>query len=330
MRPLRTALATVLAILVRGGVPVSLVVGGDALAQSPADLAGGRQLFVEALSDEEHGRFAAALEKYRRVQEIRDTVNVRYRIGASLEGLGKVARSVDAYSAAIKLGTDNGTDADVVRAAQARLDVLRPRVAHLSLRLPPSRSWPDAEVAVDSEPVALDGLSDLPLDPGPHVVTATAKGASPFRAQISLSEGGRADLPIVLEPAAAAPPPPAPAPTTTTKPYRTIGLVAGAAGGLLMIGGAIVLVLRSSAISELHDSCPNGNCPASREEELRGTRDRALVEGPVGVALLAAGAVAAGTGIVLFTISGHDTKTATTLVPSPVAQGAMITLARGF
>ena len=296
------------------------------------DLAEGRQLFVEALADEEHGRFAAALEKYKRVQAIRDTVNVRYRVGAALEGLGKVARAVDAYGAAVKLGVDNGTDAEVVRAAQARLDVLRPRIAHLEVHVTP-QSFADVEVQVDSEPVAPQALADVAVDPGPHVVTASAKGARPFRAQITLSEGGHAGVPVVLEPLGAEPPPPPPPPpppSDRAATYRTIGLVTGAAGGVLILGGAIVLVLRSSAISKLHDNCPDGNCPASQEQDLTSTRDRALAFGPLGGVMLAAGALAVGTGIVLFTVAGRDTPTATRIVPSTTAQSAMLTLVRGF
>lgn len=322
---MRTLRALVAAALLGG----SLLGGGAAHAQSQGDLAAGRQLFVEALADEEGGRFAAALEKYKRVQTIRDTVNVRFRIGAALEGLGKVARAVDAYAATVTLGAENKADAEVVRAAQARVDVLRPRVAHLALRVT-SPAFADADVQVDSEPVAAEALGDVAVDPGPHVVTATAKGARPFRAQITLSEGGRADVPVALEPLAPEAPPPAPPPPDRSGSYRTVGIVTGVAGGALVIGGAVVLALRSSAISELNDSCPGGACPASREQELRGTRDRALVEGPVGVALLVAGAVAVGTGIILYTVPGREPRTATRLVPAPVAQGGMLTLVRGF
>lgn len=319
MRLLRAVLA---AALVAG----SVLHGGSARAQSPSELAAGRELFVEALADEENGRFAAALEKYTRVKAIRDTVNVRYRIGASLEGLGKVARAVDAYTAAVQLGGD----AEVERAAQARLEALRPRVAHLKLHLI-SAAFADAEVFVDGERVSAQELDDVSVDPGQHVVTASARGAKPFRAEITLSEGGRAGVPITLEPAVVEPPqlPPPRAPDRS-RTYRTAGAVTGAAGGLFVIGGIVVLALRSSAISELNDSCPGGNCPASREAELTRTRDRALVTGPIGVATLAVGVVAVGTGVALFTIGGRRTKTAAHFMPTPARGGAMLTVVRSF
>jgi hypothetical protein len=315
----------------------SLARPSGASAQPSADLVEGRQLFVEALADEEHGRFAAALEKYQRVQAIRDTVNVRYRIGAALDGLGRIARAVEAYNAAITLGVDKGTDAEVVRAAQGRLDVLRPRIAHLLIHVsaPPGLA-PHVEVQVDSAPVATQALGDVAVDPGPHVVTASGPGARPFRAQITLSEGGRAEVPIALEPEVVSPPPlpsaapPAAASSGSAATYRTVGVVTSVAGGVLLVGGAVVLLLRSGAISKLHDDCPGGSCPASKQQDLTSTRDRALAFGPLGGVLLAAGALALGTGIVLFTVAGRDTTTATRIVPSTTADGAMLNLLRTF
>src|SRR4051812_27489711 len=173
MRVLRTAMAI-------GLVAGSLASGGRAFAQAPADLAAGRQLFAEALSDEEHGRYAEALAKYKRVQLFRDTSNVRFRMGSSLEHLGKLVQAVDAYTAAVRIGSEAGAngDAEVVKAAQARLEVLGPKLAHVSLRLP-SPAPADVEVTVDGEPVPAKSFADLPLDPGSHVVAATAKDARP-------------------------------------------------------------------------------------------------------------------------------------------------------
>ena len=324
MRSLRAVLAASLVL-------ISVCGGTRAHAQSPSELAAGRQLFTEALADEEGGRFAAALEKYRRVQGIRDTINVRYRIGTSLEGLGKVAKAVDAYAAAVQLGIESNADAEVVRAARTRLEVLRPRVAHLAIRVTPP-AFADAEVSIDSEPVAASSFGDVSVDPGAHVVTAQARGARPFRTQLTVAEGGHTELAVVLEPFDAPPPPPPQPPVSADRSgaYRTAGIVTGAAGGLLVIGGAVVLALRSSAISDLEASCPDGRCPASREQELRSTRDRALLEGPVGAALLITGAAALGTGIFLFAVPGRDTTTATRFVPSPTAQGAMLSVVRSF
>jgi len=317
-------------------VAASLGHGGQVLAQSTsaqpapsaADLAAGRQLFVEALSDEEHGRYAEALAKYGRVLALRDTGNIRYRMGNSLEHLGKIVQAVESYRAAVRLSNaSTPPDLEVARAAQGRVDALDPKIAHLTVRMP-SPPPPDAEVTVDGEPVATSSLGDISLDPGTHVVAASGKGVRSFRASSNLSEGARVEVPIVLEPIAAPlVPPPA---EKSGSPTRTIGIIVGAAGGVLLVGGVIVLALRSSAIGTLEDSCPNGACPASREDELRSTHDRAKLEGPLGIALLATGAAALGTGVFLFATSARETKTVARVAPAPGAQGAMMTFGGTF
>jgi hypothetical protein len=276
-----------------------LVLGevGAARAQSSEDLASGRQLFAEALEDEDHHRYAAALEKYQRVARIKETPAVRYRMGNTLEAMGKPMQAIDAYRAVIALGGPG--DTKIVHASRSRIDELEPKVAHLTIRVrPPTR---DAEARVDDVPIPSGALEDTRLDPGTHVIVVTAPGAADARATVTLSEGGRAEIPLILEPKALPPPPPPPppppAPPTSARP---IAIGAAALGGVLVASGITVALLRSAAIADLNESCPAGRCPASRESELRATRDRAVVEGPVAVTLLGHGVVALGAGIYLW------------------------------
>ena len=214
-------------------------------AQSPDELAAARQVFAEALADEEHQRFGEALEKYKRVLQVRETASVRYRMGLTLEGLGRLNEAIDAHSAAVRLGGASPKDAEVARAAKARIDALEPRVAHLALQVPPSPAG--IEVRVDDAAVPLDRTGDVRLDPGPHVVTATAPGSQPFKAQVTLSDGGRAAIPITLQ-AEAPPPPPPPPPAPRSSSLSTVGLIAGGAGAVLLVGGGVVMAMRASAI----------------------------------------------------------------------------------
>lgn len=322
----------VIAAIALGVLASSAFYEASAFAQSSAELAAGRQLFAEALNDEEQRRFAAALAKYKRVQELRDTASVRFRIASSLEGLGKIAQAREAYAGAVTLGAANGKDADIVKAARARVDALGPRVGHLAVRVSTS-SFTNAAVTVDNEPIAPASFADITVDPGSHVIAATANGARPVRIQVSVSEGERAEIPITLESASEpAPPTPVspPPPPSAGPPLKTIGIVAGAAGVAFVVGGIVVLALRSSAISELERSCQGGNCPAEREKELTDTRDRAVLQGPIGVALIVTGAAAVGTGLTLFALSSSEKKSALRVLPLPTNSGAMLTIAKGF
>lgn len=316
-------------IIVLGAIAWQLHAGG-ARAATPDEIAKGRQLFAEALNDEEHQRFAAALEKYKRVVAIRDTASVRYRMASTLEGLGRVVQALDAYSAAVRLGAGNAADADVVKSAQARVDALAPRVAHVVLRVGPDAP-PDAEVSVDAEIVPSELFVDLRVDAGPHLVTATAKGKKPFRAQITLSEGGRAEIPVTFEPSevvtvAAPPPPPRERPEPGWSSLQTAGLVTSIAGGALLAGGVVALVVRSSAISDIKQSCPDGTCPLDQADELGRTRDRAVLMGPLGVTLSSVGVAAIGTGVVLMVVGRPSEKAAMHWSPRFVAGGAGVSV----
>lgn len=313
---------TVLAISL---VAIGLFSGSPAAAQSAEDLATGRKLFAEALADEDKKHFAAALEKYKRVQTIKDTVAVRFRIGAAYEGLGQLARAVDAYTAAVRLGTSNASDADIVRGAQERIGILEPKVAHLSLHLPRG-SFTDAEVSVDDEAVSTEALADVRVDPGTHVVAAKATGAQPFRAQITLSEGGRAELPIVFE-STRPPDPPPPPPPPPSSALTTIGIVTTIGGVVLVAGGVVALVVRSNAITDLKDSCRSTgsgtlNCPLSQQDELQSAQDRASAMGPLGGALLGVGGAAVATGVVLYLLGKKETAAAASFVP--VREGGVL------
>jgi len=308
----------------------SLLCGAAARAQAPADLAAGRQLFVEALADEEHGRFADAVAKYKRVLSLRDTPNIRYRIGSSLEHMGKLVQAIESFTVAVRIGTAAGTpaDAEVARAAQARIDALAPKVAHVALRLP-APAPAGADVTVDGEPVAPRSLADLPLDPGTHIVTATAPGAQPFRSSVDVTEGARVEVPLLLAPAADASPPGTP-PQPVTHPYRSAGVVTAAVGAVLLVSGGLVLALRSSAIGDLERGCPSGACPASQRDDLQSKHDRAQTEGPLGGVLVATGIAAAAVGVVLIVLPGKDTRSETRLAPAPATHGGMLTLVRRF
>src|SRR5690348_4451232 len=96
-------------ILTTAVFAAALFSAGQAPGQTPDELAQGRQLFSEALDDEEHKRFAEALEKFQRVVKIKDTAATRYRIGMAYEGLGKLKEAIEAYNAAIRVGSAAGT-----------------------------------------------------------------------------------------------------------------------------------------------------------------------------------------------------------------------------
>lgn len=289
---------------------------------SADDLAAARAVFAEALRDEEAKHFVDALQKLLRVRAVRDTAPVEYRIGACHEGLAQSVAAYNAYRQAVALGQDDARTADVVRAARDRMQALNPRVARLVLALP-SLAPADAEVRVDDRIIARASLREpIVLEPGPHVVTATAREAVPSRSEIVLPEGAQVSLTVPLASQAGAPPPqvetaaapaeanrPADASTTAVPANgtaRTAGWIIGGVGGGLLVASAVLLFARKTDIDRLNTACPGGTCPqGSNEAALESTRSRALLEGPLALLLGAAGAMAVGTCAYLLWTSQH-------------------------
>ena len=295
-----------------------------AAGQSLVELAEARKTFTNALADEERGDFEVALEKFRRVQSVRETVAVRYRIGTCLDALGRLKEALVSYEGAIALGSGHDpSNAESIEVARAKVADLAKRIPQLSLTVSePAR--PDVEIELDREVVRGAALrAPILVDPGPHVVTATAPGAAAFRTEINLAEGAHLSLAIPLlvsQPTQPLPPPltpPKEAPADAAHSSNVAGWVTFGAGAALLVGAGAAALVRHGQISDLTRACPGGVCPRSREAELTATRSRAVTDGTVAAVLAGAGVVAAGIGAYLIikggpavsaTVSGTDAR----------------------
>jgi hypothetical protein len=298
------------------------------LPRTETELAAARKLFADALRDEEGRRFDVALEKFRRVLEVRDTAAIEYHVGTCLEGLGHFADALSAFGAAATLGDGDRAASDVTDAARERISELSKRVGHLTLLLS-SRAPQGAEAEVDRRPVSAPG--DVVLDPGTHSIEATAPGVAPFQSDITLPEGGRASLTLSLDP----PPPPSP-PLPATRAERTSvadrganlstwGTVSIGAGSALLAGSVISFVLRENDISKANQDCPGGGCPTAFYGVAKSAASRARVEGPLGWTLAAGGLAAVGVGVYLVWTATIQAASLT-LAPAAWRDGAGIEL----
>jgi hypothetical protein len=98
---------------------------------------------------------------------------------------------------------------------------------------------------------------------------------------------------------------------------RAAGWIGIAGGGALLSASTVLLVVRESEIGKLNEACRGGVCPVARQNELESTRSRALVEGPVAIAVGVGGVVAASVGA-YFVFKAEDGS------PNPHARGTHI------
>src|SRR5579862_3777580 len=136
-----------------------------------------RDLFVQALQDEDAERWEDALDKLSRIAKVKLTAGISYHVALCQEHLGHLATALASYQAAQEEATR--TDAqDVLRLVGPQLEALTPRVPHLSLQIEPGLR--DPAVTVDGQAAThLD--VPLALDPGLHRIEASAPGRASSR-----------------------------------------------------------------------------------------------------------------------------------------------------
>jgi hypothetical protein len=144
-----------------------------------------RRLFAEAEKDEDASRWADALEKLRRVAQVKLTAGIHYHIALCEEHLGQLATALDQYTSAEGQARAENAQ-DVLALVGKRIEDLGPRVPRLTIRLAPHA---DAAVALDGArlPAAVVGTA-LPVDPGEHRIEVTAPDRPSTRKDVTLRE----------------------------------------------------------------------------------------------------------------------------------------------
>jgi hypothetical protein len=152
-------------------------------------------------------RFDEACPMLEESQRLDPHVGTLLNLAACHERQGKVATAWVEYQKALTAARAEG-QVERARLAEGRLAALDPRVPWLRI----STATPaDATLAIDGSaiaPAALD--SDMPLDPGRHIVTAVRDGRTLFEERVDLREGERRVVSVRPVEEGIAPPTPPP------------------------------------------------------------------------------------------------------------------------
>jgi hypothetical protein len=261
---------------------------------SQADQALATTLFREGRRLMETGSIAQACDKFAESQRLAPGGGTLLNLAACHEKEGRTASAWTEFTGALAQARRDGRH-DRARVAQARLAAIEPRLSTLTIEV----EAPAAEllVTLDQTPVRSPGWGvAVPVDPGEHVVEATAPHKKPWQARVVIAPGHdvkTAHVPPLADDAAGPPPTPAPAPPTpigaaaiapppqilpppvaegsrptpsTSPPARSLALRDGVtvAAALVGVGGAVVgSIFGLRALSEHADSnaaCPNERC----------------------------------------------------------------------
>lgn len=259
---------------------------GAASAQDAAELKKARAQFQQATELEQARNWTAALQAFREVGQVRMTPQVRFHIAVCEENLGRWVAALGGYELAL-------VDADRVNTDFR--DEVEENVRRLRARIPKlviERGEGASAATIELDGVAVGDNSvgvEVPLDPGPHAVTAKAPNRKPFEANVSLKEEETTRVELTLEELprdavptnVAAPPPP------DKPPSKVVPFVIGGVGVASLIGSGVLFALRQHTVSKLEKSCPDHRCPqsqASRYDDLKFYHYGAQVTLGVGIA----------------------------------------------
>jgi hypothetical protein len=144
------------------------------------------------------------------------------------------------------------------------------------------------------------------VNPGPHVVKASAPGLKEATREFTIPEGGAQSVAVALEKDQGSPVASETSPTPVThplaadtqgKPNRLPAIIAFGVGGAGLVLGAVTGGLALGKHGTLHNECPGNVCPPSASSDLSSYHTMGTLST---VGFIVAGVGAAGGVVLLF------------------------------
>ncbi|MBI5513503.1 MAG: PEGA domain-containing protein [Deltaproteobacteria bacterium] len=179
-------------------------------------------------------RFVEALPSLEESVRLQPSALGWFNLGLACRGANRNAAAVSAFERYLA-APEAGASPARLDAVRAEVEALRRMLARVQVRLQPA----DAALRLDGREAG-HGADPLRVDPGTHVLEASAPAHESYRREFTLQAGGQLELEIVLRPtpgsvpvapATAVPTPPTPAPT----PAPTSAPAAGPQDGELRV-----------------------------------------------------------------------------------------------
>ncbi|WP_437808834.1 tetratricopeptide repeat protein [Sorangium sp. So ce1078] len=313
-----------------------LCAGHAASAQTKAPKDAAYELFQQGLVMAEAHDCPRALPLFRQSQALYASRGTLYNLALCEREIGQVASAWRHFK---ELLPQLSPDDPRLPTAKQQLTELEPRLPRLIVKLADGAPAP-AEVLLDQTAMPQASLgSELPVDPGDHVLVARWADGRQAEARVSLGEGARKDVRLEPPPAAAAPPaappraavsatPQAPSTPAAVPPppasgtRRTLAFVVGGVGVAAVGGSLITGGLAIGAKGDLEEKCPD---PSQCSKEGMSVRSRGQTLTTTSTVLGALGLAGIGAGLVLFlTTPEQGTSVALTPAILPGGGGALL------
>ena len=219
-----------------GRVLVVVCVLAGSAAASPA----AEKLFEDGRAALAAGQLDAACDAFRRSAELEPRVGTYLNLGDCEEKRGHIALAWGAFSDARALAAKTA-DARGGE-AEKRAAALAPRLPYVTIVTP---AQPDLAVQRDGAAVApAEWNHELPIDPGTHLIVASAPGHVAWQHELKIGEGEKLTVEIpalAADPKAAEVHAPAEAPAQPLARRVLVGVLAGSdSDSDFLVGGRVV------------------------------------------------------------------------------------------
>jgi hypothetical protein len=280
-------LVTGLTVLTGAGTARAQVAGGDAAAAAAELFQQGRRALLDH-------QYPAACARFTDSQRLDPKVGTLINLALCEQGAGRIAHALARWDDALALARTTADPREPYVTEQR--EAVAPRVPRLTIRLAPEApAGTQVRLDDDAPLAAIDPASPIPVDPGHHVVTASATSRASQAFPVDATEGATVD--VVVGPGIALPPE-STAPLAPASSGRVQRIVAYSVAGLGAVGLGIGTVFGAQAISARNDPrCSNGVCADTADQQIQ--RNGVTAGNIATGAFIAGGALVAG-GIVLW------------------------------
>jgi hypothetical protein len=274
---------------------------------SSADQAAAQELFDRGRRLVDEGKYAEACAKFEASQRLDPGAGTLLNLATCNQRLGRIATAWTQFNEALSLAIRDGRR-DRISFAREHIAVVEPQLPRLTVEVNAPQT-DRLSISIDGAPLgrAAWGVA-APIDPGNHVVAATAPGKLPYKVAVELAvaEVKSVEVPSLgIDPNAAAKreesetvaPPSGPVPGNPAR--RIAGEIAIGAGVLALGAGAYFGVRTMSIWSDANANCPNDACSQHGEQLTQDARSAArAADVAIGIGIAAVGA-----GVVLLVTS---------------------------
>jgi hypothetical protein len=283
----------------------------EAHAETPVDAA--RTLGEQGVQLYNEGRYRDALELLKRAEELHHAPTLIIFMARCQDKLGKMLDARRMYQRVLDEARLEGAPAQYLKArdnAKAELEDLNVRIPRIVL----SVDGPEPKqvtLELDGERIPHAEWNGVEINPGGHLIKATAEGFEPASDTVTLQSGST--TPVVLKMPAIA----GNDEGDAVEPFPlwpSLALLGVGGAGLLV--GTITGSLHIAKTNDLKDNCSDDSCPNAAPADVDSARTLATVSTVTFV--LGSVFAAAGGGLLAYTLWSEDDQTAIRLGPTGI------------